>query len=67
MVDFSSLTGEFSISPEQLAHDLAIAKVIKSGDVPASASGYTYFGAYINYLREFETVIETRMDLEEKK
>lgn len=59
------LTGTFPASPEQLAHDLAIAKVIKSSDVPSSASGYTYYGAYIKYLREFETIIAARAFLEE--
>jgi hypothetical protein len=60
MPNIEMLTGTFSVSPDQLAHDLAVAKVIKSADVPASASGYTYYGAYIKYLREFETVIAAR-------
>lgn len=63
--DFTMLTGKFPVSPDQLAHDLAIAKIIKSQDVPASASGYTYYGAYIKYLREFETVIASRAIPEE--
>ena len=54
------LTGEYSVSPEYLAHSLAIAKVIKTQGVPPAASGYAYYGAYIRYLREFETVIENR-------
>ncbi len=58
---FDMLTGDFPVSPDQLAHDLAVAKVIKSQDVPASSSGYTYYGAYIKYLREFETVIYSRI------
>ena len=60
MENLEMLTGTFPVSPDQLAHDLALAKVIKSQDVPASASGYTYYGAYIKYLREFETVIAGR-------
>lgn len=58
------LAGDFPVSPDQLAHDLAIAKLIKSNDVPASASGYTYYGAYIKYLREFETVVANRIQEE---
>lgn len=60
MSDLSMLTGAFPVSADQLAHDLAISRLIKSGDVPASASGFTYYGAYIKYLREFETVIAAR-------
>lgn len=65
MENLEMLTGAFSVPPDQLAHDLAVAKVIKSSDVPSSASGYTYYGAYIKYLREFETVIASRTVLEE--
>lgn len=65
MDNLEMLTGTFPVSPDQLAHDLAVAKVIKSQDVPASASGYTYYGAYIKYLREFETVISARAIPEE--
>ena len=54
------LTGEYFVSPDQLAHDLAIAKIIKSQGVSPMASGYAYYGAYIKYLREFEAVIENR-------
>ena len=61
MENLEMLTGTFPVAPDQLAHDLAVAKLIKSGAVPASASGYTYYGAYIKYLREFETVIANRM------
>lgn len=61
------LTGPFPVSPDQLAHDLAIAKVIKCQDVPASASGFTYYGTYIKYLREFETVIAARCIPEESQ
>lgn len=61
MFNLEMLTGDFPVSPDQLAHDLAVAKVIKSQEVPASASGYTYYGAYIKYLREFETVISSRI------
>ena len=64
---FEMLTGDYFVSPDQLAHDLAIAKVIKSQEVPASASGYAYFGAYIRYLREFEVVIEDRMLKDEEQ
>ena len=63
--NFEMLTGEYSASPDQLAHDLAIARVIKSQEVPATASAYTYYGAYIKFLREFEAVIESRMLPEE--
>ena len=55
------LTGTFPVAPDQLAHDLAVAKLINSNEVPASASGYMYYGAYIKYLREFETVIASRL------
>lgn len=65
MENLEMLTGAFPVPPDQLAHDLAVAKVIKSSDVPSSASGYTYYGAYIKYLREFETVIASRTVLEE--
>lgn len=59
---FRNAHGHLSgVAPDQLAHDLAVAKLIKSGAVPASASGYTYYGAYIKYLREFETVIANRI------
>lgn len=51
MENLEMLTGTFPVAPDQLAHDLAVAKLIKSGAVPASASGYTYYGAYIKYLR----------------
>lgn len=61
MENLEMLTGTFPVAPDQLAHDLAVAKLIKSGAVPASASGYTYYGAYIKYLREFETVIANRI------
>ncbi|MFR2046901.1 MAG: hypothetical protein ACLS3U_03070 [Lachnospiraceae bacterium] len=61
MENLEMLTGTFPVAPDQLAHDLAVAKLIKSGTVPASASGYTYYGAYIKYLREFETVIANRI------
>ena len=60
MENLEMLTGAFPVPPDQLAHDLAVAKVIKSSDVPSSASGYTYYGAYIKYLREFEAVIASR-------
>ena len=53
MENLDMLTGTFQVPADQLAHDLAVAKVIKSADVPSSASGYTYYGAYIKYLREF--------------
>lgn len=66
MENLDMLTGDFPVTPDQLAHDLAIAKVIKCRDVPASASGYTYYGAYIQYLREFETVIAARTIQEEE-
>lgn len=59
MENLEMLTGTFPVAPDQLAHDLAVAKLIKSGAVPASASGY--YGAYIKYLREFETVIVNRI------
>lgn len=65
MQNLEMLTGDFPVSPNQLAHALAVAKVIKSQEVPASASGYTYYGAYIKYLREFETVISSRTAQEE--
>lgn len=65
MDNLEMLTGSFPVSPDQLAHDLAIAKLIKSGCVPASASGFTFYGAYIKYLREFETVIAARAIPEE--
>ena len=55
MENLEMLTGTFPVAPDQLAHDLAVAKLIKSGAVPASAS------AYIKYLREFETVIANRI------
>lgn len=61
MENLEMLTGTFPVAPDQLAHDLAVAKLIKSGTVPASASGYAYYGAYIKYLREFETVIANRI------
>ena len=61
MENLEMLTGAFPVTPDQLAHDLAIAKLIKSNVVPATASGYTYYGAYIKYLREFETVIANRI------
>lgn len=63
MENLEMLTGTFPVAPDQLAHDLAVAKLIKSGAVPASASasGYAYYGAYIKYLREFETVIVNRI------
>lgn len=61
MENLEMLTGTFPVAPDQLAHDLAVAKLIKSGAVPASASGYAYYGAYIKYLREFETVIANRL------
>lgn len=60
MENLEMLTGPFPVSPDQLAHCLALAKVIKSQEVPAASSGYTYYGAYIKYLREFETVIASR-------
>lgn len=66
MENLEMLTGTFPVAPDQLAHDLAVAKLIKSGTVPASASGYTYYGAYIKYLREFETVIANRIPEESK-
>ncbi len=65
MENLEMLTGAFPVPPDQLAHDLAVAKVIKSSDVPSSASGYTYYGAYIKYLREFEAVIASRTVQEE--
>lgn len=65
MDNLEMLTGTFPVSPDQLAHDLAVAKVIKNQEVPASASGYAYYGAYIKYLREFETVISSRIIQEE--
>lgn len=66
MNDFEFLTGDVLVSSDQLAHDLALARLIKSGDVPPSASGYSYFGAYTKYLREFEVVIESRMSAQEE-
>ena len=57
MENLEMLTGTFPVAPDQLA----VAKLIKSGAVPASASGYAYYGAYIKYLREFETVIANRI------
>lgn len=60
MDNLEMLTGSYPVSADQLAHDLAIAKLIKSGSVPPSASGFTFYGAYIKYLREFETVIAAR-------
>lgn len=65
MENLEMLTGAFPVPADQLAHDLAVAKVIKSADVPSSASGYTYYGAYIKYLREFETIIAARAAQEE--
>lgn len=65
MENLDMLTGTFPVPADQLAHDLAVAKVIKSADVPSSASGYTYYGAYIKYLREFETIIAARAAQEE--
>lgn len=41
MSDLSMLTGAFPVSADQLAHDLTISRLIKSGDVPAFASGFT--------------------------
>lgn len=61
MKNLEMLTGTFPVAPDQLAHDLAVAKLIKSNEVPASASGYMYYGAYIKYLQEFETVIASRL------
>ena len=63
-VSFDMLTGEYPVPDGQLIHDLAMAKVIKSPDVPPSASGYTYYGAYIRYLREFEAVVGSRCGIE---
>lgn len=65
MQNSEMLTGAFPVSSDQLAHDLAISRLIKSGEVPASASGFTYYGAYIKFLREFETVIAARVLPEE--
>lgn len=65
MENLDMLTGTFQVPADQLAHDLAVAKVIKSADVPSSAFGYTYYGAYIKYLREFETIIAARAAQEE--
>jgi hypothetical protein len=60
MKDFSLLSGSFSVPADQLAHDLAIARLVKSADVPAGSTAFCYFGAYIEYLREFEVVIASR-------
>ena len=48
MENLEMLTGTFPVAPDQLAHDLAVAKLIKSGAVPASASGYTYMVPILN-------------------
>ncbi len=61
------LTGTYPVSPGQLAHDLAIAKLIKCADVPGSASDYLYYGTYIKFLREFEVVVESRRVSEEEE
>ena len=61
MENLEMLTGTFPVAPDQLAHDLAVAKLIKSGTVPASAYGYTYYVAYIKYLREIDTFIANRI------
>ena len=67
MENLEMLTGTFPVAPDQLAHDLAVAKLIKSGAVPASASGYAYYGAYIKYFTgNFETVIANRIPEESK-
>lgn len=54
----------FDISPEQLAHDLAIARLVHESELLANKDMWSYYDKYTEFYNGFKAIIQdkTRYD-----
>ena len=50
----------FYVDPELLAHDLAIAKMMKMPELDGDADNHRFYDAYVELLQGFRAIVDDR-------